>query len=119
MPDSLRQMVNRYDREHAPMSRVEPARPVLAHRQAASARRICLDCRREPNRDTVRAQWLRDNPLPKRYCRATTEWCVKMAGNRVNHRAWHEQVHIHAGMPPLETLTRCPFCDGELIEVVW
>lgn len=44
MPDSLKRMVDTWDRAHAPRSRIEPERLILPARPDASSRLSCTKC---------------------------------------------------------------------------
>lgn len=116
MPDSLRRLVDAADRERARPHRIDPDRLVLAPRGLASTRRVCLVCRRTPDYEARRAQWLKDHPLPKRYCRSG-RWCRHLFTTAAEHRAWHEGVFVSSTMPALKELTECPFCAGQIVEV--
>jgi hypothetical protein len=94
VPDSLRQLVNRYDGEHALRSRVEPDRLVLAPRRPSSNRRICIDCRRPVNEWDEHAQRLKVDPL---------HGCGFTVGRSGNYRC--------------SSVTECPVCGGNLVEV--
>lgn len=92
--DSLRKLVNRYDSEHAPRSRVEPERMVLAPRASSSTRRICIDCRRPVSEWDEHKQRLNADPF---HC------CGFTVGRSGNYRCG--------------SVTLCLACGGNLVEV--
>lgn len=115
MPDSLRRLVDQGDRERARPSRIEPERLILAPR-IGGKRRICWNCRLPATPETYRAAWLKEHPLPKRYCR-DSRWCAATIPAEEDHRKWHEELHVSSQMPPFKEIAACPACGGRLVQV--
>jgi hypothetical protein len=102
MADKLRPLVQRLDQERARPHRLEPERLVLSDRPPREARRVCLACRRPYDPEMARAhreRWLAEHPMPD----CPPEWLE-----------WERERYLRRNLP---TITHCPFCDGQLVEV--